>query len=83
MKSVVYGGNFQYITADERKMTERDIALVASHLQIRYRTYFNFIVTRIFHDGTFLDVADRIILKLLGPLGRYVGGRILLIGRIP
>lgn len=85
MKGVVYRDKFQYITADERKMTERDIALVRSYLQKRlcYHTYFNFLVTRIFHDGTILDVADRIILKILGPLGHYVGGRILLVGRRP
>jgi ubiquinone/menaquinone biosynthesis C-methylase UbiE len=82
MQTFIYKGEKPYITADERKMNESDIAQVTSRLGvIRHRKYFNFLVARIFPDRFSLAAKlDRIALLLSGPLGRFLGGRIWIAG---
>jgi ubiquinone/menaquinone biosynthesis C-methylase UbiE len=84
MQRFIYKGQKPYITEDERKMTERDVAEVRSHFgTLQYCKYFNFLVTRIVPDRfRSLNKLDRIALKLLGPLGYFLAGRIVFVGRL-
>jgi ubiquinone/menaquinone biosynthesis C-methylase UbiE len=84
MRKFVYKGEKPYITADERKMSEHDIALVTSRFSsLEKRKYFNWIVTRLIPDKfPILNKLDRVGLVLLGPLGRFLAGRIVLVGRL-
>jgi ubiquinone/menaquinone biosynthesis C-methylase UbiE len=85
MQRFIYKGQKPYITEDERKMTEMDVAQVKSHLgTLQYRKYFNFLVTRVVPDRfRNLNKLDRIALRLLGPLGYFCAGRIVFVGRLP
>jgi len=84
MQRFIYKGKLLYITEDERKMTEKDIALVKSHVPaFSYHKYFNFVVTRIVPDNYLvLNKVDRLVLKMLGPIGYYIAGRIAFVGRL-
>jgi ubiquinone/menaquinone biosynthesis C-methylase UbiE len=84
MQRFIYKGAKPYITRDERKMSEGDIAAVEAHLSaITYRKYFNFLVTRIFPEKRlWISKIDRLLLMLAGPLGRILAGRIVFAGRI-
>ena len=83
LRAFVYGGDKPYITPDERKLSQRDVALVARSLQGRRRRYFNFLADRLYPNRfvtlTKLDAAFLAACPLLGPL---LGSRILLMGRI-
>ena len=81
----IYKGKILYITEDERKMTEDDIDLVKSYIEILlFIKYFNFISTRIVSENVeCIAKADRVCLYLLGPLGRYLGGRATFAGYLP
>jgi ubiquinone/menaquinone biosynthesis C-methylase UbiE len=84
MQRFIYKGEKPYITKDERKMTQKDIAHVKSCLiNVRHQKYFNFIVTRLIPDryDIFAKV-DRMILILLGWFGYVVAGRIVFVGTI-
>ena len=85
MQRFIYKGQKPYITQDERKMTEIDVAQVKSHVgTLQHRKYFNFLVTRIVPDKfRSLNKLDRIALRLLGPLGYFCAGRIVFAGRLP
>jgi ubiquinone/menaquinone biosynthesis C-methylase UbiE len=80
MKAMVYGSNDVYITADERKLDEHDLAAVHAHMQSpRFEQHFNFLVTRVVPDR--FDViakADRLLMKALRPWGHLLAGRIML-----
>jgi hypothetical protein len=82
LQAFVYKHGHVYITDDERKMNERDIAEVKRHFSaIGYNKYFNFLVTRIVSDKyRSLNRADRVLLTVLGPLGYFCAGRIAFIG---
>jgi ubiquinone/menaquinone biosynthesis C-methylase UbiE len=83
MQRLIYGPGKPYITVDERKLTERDMRLIAAPLVVDDRRYFNFLVTRLVPDRwDFTAKLDRIALKLLGPLGRLLAGRVLLTGAV-
>jgi ubiquinone/menaquinone biosynthesis C-methylase UbiE len=84
MQKLIYKGKKPYITEDERKMTERDVACVRSQIgDIAYQKYFNFLVTRIVPDRfSGLNKLDRIALMVLGPLGHFLAGRIAFAGRL-
>jgi ubiquinone/menaquinone biosynthesis C-methylase UbiE len=83
MQSRIYGGQKPYITEDERKLSERDVAAIAAPLTAVDRKFFNFIVTRIVSDKSdTLNAIDRMVLKALGPLAQFCGGRIVIIGRL-
>jgi ubiquinone/menaquinone biosynthesis C-methylase UbiE len=84
MRSLIYRGQKPYVTQDERKMNERDIAQVKAFVgEVAYRKYFNFFVTRIIPDRfRLLNQLDRLSLVVLGPLGYFVAGRIALVGRV-
>jgi ubiquinone/menaquinone biosynthesis C-methylase UbiE len=84
MQRFIYNGAKPYITRDERKMSEADIATVKAHLSaITYRKYFNFLVTRILPEKhVLISKIDRLLLILAGPLGRILAGRIVFAGRV-
>lgn len=83
MRRFIYGSETPYITEDERKMTEKDIQVVSSHVSVRWTRYYNFLVTRIVPDGISLfSRADRIMLALTAGLGRYLAGRIVMAANI-
>ena len=84
MSGFIYKGQKPYITEDERKMSESDVAQVTAKLSdIQYRRYFNFVVTRLIPDkSAVLSKLDRIALIVLGPIGYYIAGRVVLVGSL-
>ena len=62
-------------------MSERDVAEVTSRLSdIRSRKFYNMVVTRLLPDKfPTIEKLDRVALMILGPLGRFVAGRVVLI----
>ena len=84
LKDHVYAERKVYITEDERKMDERDIALVRRHMaSVSRRRYFNFVVTRLVSDRHKMPaMLDRLLLMALGPLGHFCAGRIVLMGTL-
>jgi ubiquinone/menaquinone biosynthesis C-methylase UbiE len=84
MTRFIYKDADPYITTDERKLSERDVAKVTARLsRIRDRQYYNMIVTRLVPDKfRILNKLDRIGLMLLGPFGNIVAGRVVLVGTI-
>jgi hypothetical protein len=47
------------------------------------RKYFNFIVTRLISDRhSVASRADRLFLSVLGPPGKYLAGRVVIIGTL-
>ncbi len=84
MQRLIYGPGKPYITEDERKLTERDLAQVFAPLHaVRTIRYYNFIVTRLVPDRyVFMAKVDRVLMMLLKPLGRFLAGRVLFDARI-
>jgi hypothetical protein len=80
----IYKSEKPYITQDERKLTERDISDISERFSsILYRRYFNFIVTRLIPDKfEFANKLDYWFLCTLGGLGKYVAGRIIMVGEL-
>jgi 2-polyprenyl-3-methyl-5-hydroxy-6-metoxy-1,4-benzoquinol methylase len=84
MKRFIYGVASPYITADEHKIDEREFAIIERNFRLRSRLYFNFLIGRIVPDRFDLVAKlDRFLLKLLGPLGRFLAGRIVFIALAP
>lgn len=85
LRAFVYKRQAPYITPDERKMTEGDIRLVTDNFAyLHTRKFFNCIVTRLLPDSSkFLNTCDRLLLCLLHPMGRFLAGRIFIVGRVP
>ena len=84
MVDYVYEGEAPYITPDERKLDQRDIRRIRSHLGDSTCAYFSFFVTRLVPPRyTRLAKLDRLVLKGLGPAGAVLAGRVLLTGRFP
>lgn len=83
LRAFIYKGEKPYITQDERKTTERDIEAIKGSLgRIHDERYFNAIVTRLLPDKwTVMNKIDQMLLRVL-PVGRFIGGRALLAGRI-
>lgn len=80
VQRVIYGPGRPYITADERKMNQRDMALVVDGLNVRHQLHFNFLVTRILPEMDFLARVDRALLAALRPLGALLAGRVIVVG---
>ena len=84
MRRLIYGPGKPYITEDERKLNESDLEEIAKLLQPRLFTkYFNFLVTRVIPDR-FESIAklDRLLLRMLHPIGHLLAGRVLFSARI-
>ncbi len=84
MQSFVYEGEQPYITEDERKLTEKDVAEIVKPLKkIVLKKHFNFLVNRVAPDKyDFLSKIDRAILAATNPIAHILGGRVLLGGVI-
>ena len=84
MRRLIYGPGRPYITEDERKLSELDLEQIMKPLQPRLFTkYFNFLVTRIIPDRSDkLAQVDRLLLRLLHPIGHLLAGRMLFSARI-
>lgn len=84
MQKLIYGEGKPYITEDERKLTEIDIRLIEKPLQsLEFKTYFNFLVTRILPDRyPILAKIDRVLLRILKPIAPFLAGRVLFSGHI-
>lgn len=84
MQRFIYGPAKPYITADERKLNERDLRLIQQPLgPLLLHKYFNFLVTRIVPDGiALLAKGDRIALCCLRPLAHLLAGRVLFAARV-
>ena len=82
MTGFIYKGSKPYITEDERKMSEQDVAQVTARLShVRIRAFYNMIVTRLLPEkSSAIAKMDRIVLMMLGPLGKFSGGRIVVVG---
>jgi ubiquinone/menaquinone biosynthesis C-methylase UbiE len=84
MQRFIYGPGQPYITEDERKLTETDLREITKPLhEIAFKTYFNFLVTRVIPDTyTLPSQLDRLFLILFKPLAPLLAGRIILAGPI-
>ena len=84
MRRLIYGPGKPYITEDERKLSESDIAEVTKSLQPRLFTKcFNFMVTRVIPDR-FEPAAkvDRSLMRALHLVGHLLAGRVLFSARV-
>lgn len=84
MRRLIYGPGKPYITEDERKLSEQDLAEIMRPLhEPEFTSYFNFLVTRVVPDR--YDAAakiDRALMRLLKPIGRLIAGRVLFSARV-
>lgn len=81
---VIYAGRDPYITADERKLDERDLALVEDAFPGLGLTWFLLVVQRFVPDSwDRLARLDRAVLRAVGSTGRLLAGRVVLEGRMP
>jgi len=81
LKRVIYGDAKPYITADERKMTERDMTLVEDALEVERRVWFDLAAGRLFPNTlTLASAIDTLALRVLP--GRWLAGRAIVVGRI-
>lgn len=84
MRRLIYGPGKPYITEDERKLSESDLAEVKGVLRKpEFLMYFNFIVTRLVPDRVeFFAKLDQLLLRLLRPAGSLLAGRVLFSARV-
>jgi SAM-dependent methyltransferase len=76
----VYNGD-PYITPDERKLDERELDFICGHLEDCRLDYFGILAERLFANTRVgLCKGDRLLAKVLGPLGRYAAGRVVFTG---
>ncbi len=85
MRKYIYRNPIEdYTTEDEEKLTQKDVRVLQSYLEPGGTTqYFNFIIARIVPKGSlWMAKMDRLFLKLVGPLGALLAGRVLLRSRL-
>lgn len=84
MQRLIYGEGTPYITEDERKLNEFDLAIITGPLRKpEMKKYFNFLVIRLLPNGFELFAkTDRVLLILLRPLASFLAGRVLFAARI-
>lgn len=83
-QAIVYGGERPYITEDERKLNERDLDMVMQAIDTpAYVRYFEFLVNRVIpvRYKTSSQI-ESIFLRIVGSLGRYLAGRVLIVGHL-
>lgn len=85
MVRFIYGTNTPYITEDEHKIDEHELATLSAILRPEslHLSYFLFLGGRIL-PADWLRVAklDRAFLRLIGPGGRIFAGRVVLAGTV-
>lgn len=84
MQKIVYGAAKPYITEDERKLDQSDLDLILHAIDKPvYTRYFDFLVNRCLPIRyKRMNQLDFILLTGFGPFAMYLGGRVLLVGRI-
>jgi ubiquinone/menaquinone biosynthesis C-methylase UbiE len=81
MRRFIYGGEAPYITADERKIDERQLALIAGSLSEFEADWFNAVVGRLAPDRfPLIARIDRGVMKAIGGAGRLFAGRVVFEG---
>lgn len=78
----IYKHREPYITEDERKLNEKDIAAICETLTDPTCTYFNAAVNRFTPDWDMAEIADRALLTVLWPIRELVAGRVIVKGLI-
>jgi 2-polyprenyl-3-methyl-5-hydroxy-6-metoxy-1,4-benzoquinol methylase len=80
---IVYGTDRPYITADERKMSEKDIDEVLSYLSDPEIHYFKILSGRVLpNDTLWANKLERLMLRASPTLGRLLAGRVVFTGRM-
>ncbi len=84
MRRLIYGPGKPYITEDERKLSELDLTEITRSLQpLLFEGHFNFLVTRVVPERfDSFGKADRLLLRVLKPIGRLLAGRIIISARV-
>jgi ubiquinone/menaquinone biosynthesis C-methylase UbiE len=84
MRRLIYDCEKPYITEDERKLTEHDLAEIQRSLQpLQFEKHFNFLIGRVIPDRSdFLAKIDQALLRVLRPIGRLVAGRMFFCARL-
>jgi SAM-dependent methyltransferase len=83
LRRFIYGTDSPYITDDERKINETELSLVLAPIDRPRILYFNFIAGRLLPKRwRWVEQADRLLLRAIGPLGKYVAGRVIFTGPI-
>lgn len=76
----IYHGEDPYITEDEQKLNDADVAVIRNALSgVRCR-YFNIIVNRFIPDWDAAEMVDRVMLSALGRAGGWFAGRFIMTG---
>ncbi len=83
MVPFIYGTTTPYITEDERKINERELAMIGAILQAPRYEYFLLLGGRLVPPywpriGKF----DHAALNVIPPLGRLLAGRVLVVGTV-
>lgn len=82
MQNYIHRGNI-YITKDERKLNQCDMAFITGFLSNTIIKYFSFFVARIVPDKyNILSRLDRLLLIAMGPAAYLFAGRVLITARI-
>jgi len=82
LRSFIYSGQ-PYITQDERKLNERDLAMLQHSFTLASTQYFYGFVGRVVPQRiTAFTKLDRILLWAVGPLGRLLAGRFVIMGHL-
>lgn len=84
MRRLIYGPGKPYITEDERKLNEHDLEEIIRPLKpLQFVKHFNFLISRIIPNRyEIFAKADRLLLRLVKPIGWLLAGRVLFTGRI-
>jgi hypothetical protein len=82
MQRLIYGRERPYITADERKISEEDLARIIAGLKVCKEKHFNCLVMRVVPVSVPLAAEiDRLLLMLLKPFGRFLAGRVVIVAQ--
>lgn len=82
MVRFIYGTDKPYITEDEHKIDEAEFGLVEEGFDDLRCQWFGILAGRLFPTRLAgLSKADRRLAKVLGPLGRFLAGRVVFVGR--
>ena len=84
MRQLIFGSRKPYITEEKGKLSEHALPSIARQLQPRQLTkHFNFVMTRVIPDRLeALAEVDRLLLRILSPIGQLLAGWFLFSARI-
>lgn len=83
MKRWIYGKDEPYITADERTLTEQDLALVRAQAEIVDEQYYDLFAGRVVPKRfAWAEKLDRAVLRQSLPLARLLGSWVILTGKL-